>query len=89
MTEPNETNEEVNEELSSDELKGVSGGVMSNPQYEGLSVREDGPHGSSPQGSGYGGTLKDWEKRNKIYGGTNIGELLGSKHGKEMDPLGW
>ncbi|KGG28938.1 MULTISPECIES: hypothetical protein [unclassified Prochlorococcus] len=73
MTEPNETNEEVNEELSSDELKGVSGGVMSNPQYEGLSVREDGPHGSSPQGSGYGGsncgqgsgyggTRNDWDK---------------------------
>ena len=27
MTEPNETNEQVNEELSTDELEGVSGGI--------------------------------------------------------------
>ena len=45
MTEPNETNkrnEEVNEELSSDELKGVSGG-LSNPSYEGLGFNVNGP----------------------------------------------
>ncbi|KZR62592.1 MULTISPECIES: CCRG-2 family RiPP [Prochlorococcus] len=32
MTEPNNTNEEINEELSTDELKSVSGGLMGQHQ---------------------------------------------------------
>ena len=48
MTEPNETNqtnEEVNEELSTDELKGVSGGIRSIGET-------NNPIQKSPQGSG-------------------------------------
>ena len=68
MTKPNEK-EQVDEELSTDELKGVSGGfqqmvgdsavgVVSNPK---LGVKGNSP--DNPQGSGYGGTLEDWKKR--------------------------
>ena len=65
MTDPNQTNEEVNEELSTDDLKSVSGGLSqvlggdcSAPSF--TRTQDD-----SSQGSGYGGTLKDWKKRNK------------------------
>ena len=56
MTEPNE---QIDEELSTDELKNVSGGIMiclpaCNPGFS-----------KSPQGSGSGETLKDWKKRNQ------------------------
>ena len=60
MTEPNE---EVNEEVSTDELKGVSGGIM--VPGEGTNLKGNGPHGS-----GSGMTLKEWEKSEGIiYGG--------------------
>ncbi len=50
MTNPKE-NEELNEELSSDELKGVNGGQP----------HSGGGH-FNPQGSGSGMSLKDWKK---------------------------
>ncbi|CAX32416.1 Hypothetical protein PMT_2898 [Prochlorococcus marinus str. MIT 9313] len=58
MTDPKE-NEQVNEELSTDELKSVSGGIM--VPGEGTNLRGDGP-----EGSGSGETLKDWKKRNSL-----------------------
>ncbi|KZR66448.1 MULTISPECIES: hypothetical protein [Prochlorococcus] len=62
MTDPKE-NEQVDEELSSEELKSVSGGLVGNPYISPIdSVKEDSPHGS-----GSGETLKDWKKRNQ-YG---------------------
>ena len=51
MTEPNE---EVNEELSTDELKGVSGGII--VPGEGTNLK-----GNGPEGSGSGMSLKDWK----------------------------
>ncbi len=53
MTESKETNEEVNEELSSDELKSVSGGLW-DCHLKGRSPMD-------PTGSGPGITLKDWD----------------------------
>ena len=69
MTDPNETNEEVNEELSTDELKSVSGG-WSQPKEEDcpLYVGNIYPSGVKrrspidPQGSGSGKTTEDWMK---------------------------
>lgn len=54
MTEPNETNEEISEELSTEELKSVSGGLIL-PAIQSF---------TSPHGSGSGMTRKDWEKSN-------------------------
>ena len=48
--------EERSEELSNEELKGVSGGIGSVP-FELKS--------NDPKGSGSGKTLKEWEKGNK------------------------
>ena len=50
-----ETNEQIDEELSTDDLKSVSG--------SGLFL--NGFKGTNPQGSGSGKTLKEWEKGNK------------------------
>ena len=68
MTEPKENeeiNEEVNEELSTDELKSVSGGGMTVEEFCITQSDDDGVKEVSPQGSGFGGTLKDWERANK------------------------
>ena len=67
MTEPNETNEEINEELSTDELKSVSGGVcIPNSTYTvGMHVDGEGFR-KPPQGSGSGMTRVDWEMRQGI-----------------------
>ncbi|WP_162009619.1 hypothetical protein [Prochlorococcus marinus] len=61
MTDPTE-NEQVNEELSTDELKGVSGGfgLEENHYFT----------GSKPEGSGYGGTREDWKKSKTIVKST-------------------
>ena len=74
MTEPNE---EVNEELSTEELKSVSGGVIDDQirtvrnrgtQRVGgrdgmvLEGLEQQSQIVSPHGSGFGGTREDWEK---------------------------
>ena len=79
MTDPTE-NEEINEELSTDELKTVIGGSWSMDQ-EGsahytqsttptVAVRGQGTaealRGNGPEGSGFGGTRRDWEKRNSL-----------------------
>ncbi|CAX31843.1 Hypothetical protein PMT_2324 [Prochlorococcus marinus str. MIT 9313] len=75
MADPKE-NEEINEELSTDELKSVSGGTMANPAYEGLGVviRDNDTmlKGNGPEGSGSGKTLKDWKRENLNYDG-NVG----------------
>jgi len=64
MTEPNE---EVNEELSTEELKSVSGGVsgvgveiprVTNRQKKG----KKGRNPNDPRRSGSGMTTQDWEK---------------------------
>ena len=80
MIKPKE-NEEINEELSTDELKDVSGGIMvpgegtnlkgvsggrsSFPDTEGHWGEGEGLRPNSPHGSGFGGTLKDWKIANK------------------------
>ena len=51
MTKPNE---DINEELSTDELKDVSGGIM--VPGEGTNFK-----GNGPEGSGSGMSLKDWK----------------------------
>ena len=61
MTDPNE---EINEELSTNELKGVSGG-SSFPGKEGNWGEGQGLKPNDPKGSGSGKTLKDWEKSKK------------------------
>ena len=64
MTNPTE-NEEINEELSTDELKSVSGGI----QAGGVEVEF---RSKSPHGSGSGKTKADFERANK-YGGSGEG----------------
>ncbi|WP_413357988.1 bacteriocin [Prochlorococcus sp. MIT 1201] len=74
MTEPNNTSEEINEELSTDELKNVSGGIVI--RGNDTMLRGNGPSkwgeicdvGASlrnPQGSGSGMTKADFERANK------------------------
>ena len=63
MTEPNE---EINEELSTDELKSVSGGFGRHP------------NGKDPTGSGSGMTRRDYDKRfGSIDRGPNVGLDVG------------
>jgi len=57
MTDPKETNEE----LSTEELKSVNGGVTHNSGYWGGDIPSVRPI-ISPHGSGFGGTREDWEK---------------------------
>lgn len=61
MTDPKE-NEVINEELSTDELKSVSGGVV-NSFLPGSSVISSALRPKSPQGSGSGKTLDEWGKK--------------------------
>ena len=71
MTEPNNTNEEINEELSTDELKSVSGGVVirgNDTMLRPSKLEEICDVGTSlrkPHGSGSGMTKADWERANK------------------------
>ena len=67
MTESNETNEEVNEELSTDDLKGVSGGVVS----DGTAGWNWAVSPDETQGSGSGMTLKDWKNSRQGVVDTN------------------
>ncbi|KZR76726.1 hypothetical protein [Prochlorococcus marinus] len=55
MTKPNE---DINEELSTEELKDVSGGIM--VPGEGTNLK-----GDSPGGSRLGGGKKDWKESRK------------------------
>ena len=63
MTNPKE-NEELNEELSSDELKGVSGGVsgvgVEIPRV--TNRQKKGRNPNDPTDSGSGVTQRDWKK---------------------------
>ena len=63
MTDPTENE---SEELSTDDLKSVSGGYCKpDPRYNvGMDTDGDGFR-KSPQGSGSGKTLKEWKKGNK------------------------
>ncbi|KZR66946.1 MULTISPECIES: hypothetical protein [Prochlorococcus] len=54
MTDPKETNEE----LSTDDLKSVRGGIV-------IRGNDCMLKGNGPEGSGSGKTLKEWEKGNK------------------------
>ena len=83
MTEPTENE---SEELSTDELKSVSGGVcIPNDTYTnapwdvGMDTDGDGFR-KSPQGSGYGGSLDDYNKR--------VGLDTGPINKKEVGPTG-
>ena len=66
MTNPKE-NEEINEELSTDELKSVSGGIM--VPGEGTNLK-----GNGPKGSGSGMSLKDWKKSKKDVVQSTLGD---------------
>lgn len=61
-----EPNEEINEELPTDELKSVSGGLKNNEVVDNLppltEVVDTLPPFRSPQGSGSGMTRDDWKK---------------------------
>ena len=76
MTDPKETNEEINEELSSDELKSVSGGAkihgkqigipnpsltVNIPDTSGLIEAGDADF-RNPKAAGSGMTVQDWNK---------------------------
>ncbi|KZR62591.1 MULTISPECIES: hypothetical protein [Prochlorococcus] len=66
MTDPKE-NEDI--ELSTDELKSVSGGWSWTMDQEGSAYREvQSERPFDPRGSGSGMTKGDWEKRNKTFG---------------------
>ena len=67
MTEPKE-NEEINEELSTDELKSVSGGFSDTRSRTELRPRMD------PIGSGSGMTRRDYDKR---FGVVDRGSSVG------------
>ena len=58
MTKSNATNEDINEELSTDDLKDVCGGLTSAQTIAGASFRVAG---NRVEGSSYGWTRKDWE----------------------------
>ena len=65
MTDPKETNEEINEELSTEELKSVSGGMHQGAMN--IQLKDAAGNTSdfkSPIGSGSGMKLEDWKKRN-------------------------
>ena len=71
MTEPKETNQDINEELSTDELKSVSGGgLASSPigkkELNWGEVCDVGASVRKAEGSGSGMTLKDWKKTHNI-----------------------
>ncbi|KGG24827.1 MULTISPECIES: bacteriocin [unclassified Prochlorococcus] len=70
-----EPNEDINEELSTDELKSVSGGVsgvgVEIPRV--ANRQKKGRNPNDPTSSGSGMTLKDWKKRNI---GIEIGESV-------------
>ena len=66
MTDPTE-NEEINEELSSDELKSVSGGISDEPAFRKLSkvdskiaISDEPCISPKPEGSGSGMTKDDY-----------------------------
>ncbi|KZR66449.1 MULTISPECIES: hypothetical protein [Prochlorococcus] len=65
MTEPKE-NEEINEELSTDDLKSVSGGIYVESDSTLCSFSR------SPHGFGSGVTQKDWKKRTQSREGMLI-----------------
>ena len=73
MTDPTE-NEDVNEELSTDELKSVSGGAKIYGKQIGIPsprIEADADVDfRNPKGSGSGMNIKDWEKANK----TSVGK---------------
>ncbi|WP_413357986.1 bacteriocin [Prochlorococcus sp. MIT 1201] len=85
MTDPKE-NEELNEELSTDELKSVSGGVvirdndrMLKGNRTSITWREDGANrlsnGIDAKGSGSGMTVQDWNRANKSSGFLIVDEI--------------
>ena len=66
MTEPNE-NEEINEELSTEEMKSVSGGISDEPAFRKLSkvdskyaISDEPAFSPKPEGSGSGMTKDDY-----------------------------
>ena len=65
MTEPKENNEEINEELSADELKSVSGGLRGQGSSGDTVKGGNSEDLLAGQGSGSGMTLKEWVKSNK------------------------
>ena len=77
MTDPNETNEEINEELSTDELKSVSGGAKIHGKQIGipsLTVNISDTSGlieagdadfRNPKAAGSGMTVQDWNRANR------------------------
>ena len=81
MAEPKE-NEEINEELSSEEMKSVSGGISDEPAFRKLSkvdskyaISDEPAFSPKPEGSGSGMTKGDWEKANKMVGYTDSGRV--------------
>ena len=81
MTEPKES-EEVNEEVSSEELKSVSGGISDEPAFRKLSkvdsksaISDEPAFSPKPEGSGSGMTKGDWKKANKRVGHTDSGRV--------------
>ena len=74
MTNPKE-NEEINEELSIDELKSVSGGISDEPVIRKLrkvdskfAISDEPAFSPKATGSGSGMTKADFERANKRHG---------------------
>ncbi len=79
MTEPKE-NEEVNDELSSEEMKSVSGGISDEPAFRKLSkvdskyaISDEPAFSPKPEGSGSGLTKGDWDRKIRRGGDSTIG----------------
>ena len=71
MTEPKQTNEDINEELSTDELKSVSGGLT-------RELMNRGRRPNDPTGTGSGMTRRDYDKSAGIIDrGPNVGLDVG------------
>ncbi len=60
MTDPNKTNEEINEELSTDELKSVSGGGFCKPDPHGGETFLVGTHKGNSRPKLKTPQTKDW-----------------------------
>ena len=83
MTEPKE-NEEINEELSSEEMKSVSGGISDEPAFRKLSkvdskyaISDEPAFSPKPEGSGSGLTKGDWDRKIRRGGDSTIGVPIG------------
>ncbi len=77
-------NQEINDELSSEEMKSVSGGISDEPAFRKLSkvdskyaISDEPAFSPKPEGSGSGLTKGDWDRKIRRGGDCTIGVPIG------------